>query len=114
MKCIDAIEGITKAILFRLHSVKVEDRLDDSEYIRNVKAVIDGTAGFLNSNPEIVDEPQILLNVLYDYSRSLWLKNQSGLEITSDTAQSRTLLESNEEYETYYYDYLYHRGLYPR
>ena len=44
MKCIDAIEGTVKSILQQLHGLCVSIRhLDDTEYVRNVKAVIDAT-----------------------------------------------------------------------
>jgi hypothetical protein len=114
MKCIDAIEGNVKSIIQRLHSVCMEDRLDDSEYIRNMKAVIDGTGEFVKNNPEIAEGPELLQQVLYQYSRDLWLKSQQPQETGSQEEKTATLAESDGEYETYYYDYLYHRGLYPR
>jgi hypothetical protein len=114
MKCIDAIEGNVKSIIQRLHSVCIEDRLDDSEYIRNMKAVIDGTSEFAKNNPEIVTDPEILAQVLYHHSRDLWLKSQQPQETISEQEKPALLADSDGEYETYYYDYLYHRGLYPR
>jgi len=98
----------------RLNTVCVEERLDDSEYIRNMKAIIDGTSNFLKDNPEIVEEPDILLQVLYNYSRDLWQKSQQKPESGFPEEKSAIPIDSDGEYETYYYDYLYHRGLYPR
>lgn len=113
MKCVDAIEGTVKNVLKRIHQVSIEDNLDDTEYVRNVKAVIDGTDQFLKDNPELVGDPQLLKEVLFNYSRTLWLK---GYEVAEQTKAplDDTAKDENEEYQTYYYDYIYHRGVYPR
>jgi len=113
MKCIDAIEGTVKSILERMHAVCVEERLEDSEYVRNIKAIIEGAKQFAIKNPEVVDHPDLLEHVLYVYSRNLWTVSQqpAGQVAPTKTEDSRA---DNEEYQTYYYDYLYHRGLYPR
>jgi hypothetical protein len=111
MKCIDAIEGTVKCILNAIYSVSMEGRLDDSEYIRNIKAVIDATDHYLQLNPEVVDSPEILKRVLYDYSRSLWLTGQTCSPST-ETMESGA--SEDQEYQTYYFDYLYHHGIYPR
>ena len=114
MKCIDVIEANVKCIMQRVHAVHIEDRLDDSEYIRNMKAVIDGTADFMKNNPEVIERPELLLQVLYHYSRDLWLKSQLMPESGTLEDKTFTSTDNDGEYETYYYDYLYHRGLYPR
>lgn len=112
MKCIDAIEGTVKSILHQWHGLCVEHRLEDSEYVRNVKSVIDGTSHFLDENPEVVENKQLLIDVLYAYSRDLWLScHQSPDDATINTAPPNA---ETEEYRTYFYDYLYHRGIYPR
>jgi hypothetical protein len=72
MKCIDAIEGTVKCILNRIHEVSLEDRRDDSEYVRSVKAVIDATDIFIEGNKEIIPDRDLLKNVLYRYSKDLW------------------------------------------
>ena len=41
MNNLDAIEGSVKSILENLHGVWIDSHLDDSEYIRNTRAVID-------------------------------------------------------------------------
>lgn len=113
MKCIDAIEGAVKNILQRIHAVSIEESLDDTDYVRNIKAVIDGTDLFMRNNPEIVDDPQLLNQVLYNYSRKLWLVHQqAGPQQAGQKPMEPTT--EHEEYQTYYFDYLYHRGMYPR
>jgi len=112
MKCIDAIEGTAKTILNHMHAVSVEDHLDDTEYVRNVRAVIEATYQFIVNNPEIVETPQLLKDVLYSYSRRLWLSGQQSSPPPERTKPEGSAEE--EEYQTYYYDYLYHRGTYPR
>lgn len=114
MKCIDVMEANVKSIMQRLHAVYIEDRLDDSEYIRNMKAVIEGTADFLKNNPEVVEGPELLLHVLYQYSRDLWLKSQRTPEAGPQEEKISPATSGDGEYETYFYDYLYHRGLFPR
>ena len=112
MKCIDAIEGTVKSILNQWHGLCVEHQLEDSEYVRNVKSVIDGTGLFLAENPEVVENPQLLLDELYSYSRELWLGCQQG---SDDTGIQTTPPDAETlEYHIYFYDYLYHRGIYPR
>jgi hypothetical protein len=109
MKCIDAIEGTVKTILNHMHAVSLEEHLDDTEYVRNVRAVIEATDQFIVNNPEIVETPQLLKDVLYGYSRRLWLSGQQP-----PPAEQTGKAAEQEEYQTYYYDYLYHRGIYPR
>ncbi len=113
MKCIDAIEGTVKTILNHMHALSIEDHLDDTEYVRNVRAVIEATYQFIVNNPEIVEAPQLLKDVLYGYSRRLWLSGQQPPPPPAPVEQTGTAAEE-EEYQTYYYDYLYHRGIYPR
>jgi hypothetical protein len=72
MKCIDAIEGTVKCILNRIHEVSLEDRKDDSEYVRSVKAIIDATDNFIEGNQEIIPDRDLLKNVLYRHSKELW------------------------------------------
>jgi len=109
MKCIDAIEGTVKTILNHMHAVSLEEHLDDTEYVRNARAVIEAAYQFIVNNPEIVEDPQLLKDVLYGYSRRLWLSGQQPPPPAEQTGKAE-----EEEYQTYYYDYLYHRGIYPR
>jgi hypothetical protein len=111
MKCIDAIEGTVKCILNKMHAMGIEHHLDDSEYIRNVKAIIDATENYINNNPELIQDPQLLKQVLYVYSRNLWLMYQSAEQ---QMAPDEDLDGEAQEYQTYYYDYVYNNDVYPR
>ena len=113
MNCIVAVEGTVKSILHQWHQLCVENRLEDSEYARNVKSVIEGTRLYLEANPEVVDDPKLLTDVLYAYSRDLWLSCQFAPE---DQASGKTASPDQETlaYRTYFYDFLYNRGIYPR
>lgn len=111
MKCIDSIEGTVKCILKKMHSMSLENQLDDSEYIRNVKAIIDATEQYVHNNPEVVQDSQLLKKVLYVHSRDLWLKNQPEEKQTPPSADED---EEALEYKTYYYDYVYNHNVYPR
>lgn len=113
MKCVDAIEGTVKSILKRIHQVSVDENLDDTEYVRNAKAVIDGTDQFIRDNPELVEDRELLKQVLFDFSRTLWLTGKAPAD-QSPSPTGGSSAEENEEYQTYYYDYIYHRGIYPR
>lgn len=112
MKCIDILEGAAKCILERLYQQCTADNLDDSEYVRNVKSVIEAIDAFLKKNPEVVDDPELLKQVLYVYSRNLWLFGNQPEDAAAKSAE--VLSGEQEEYQTYYFDYLYNRGLYPR
>ena len=108
MKCIDAIEGNVKLILNQLHESYIEQQLDDSEYIRNVKSVLDATDQYARKNPEIVDSPEMLKHVLYVYSRNLWLMGKHPAGSPKDRIDPDA-----DDYQTYNYDFLYDRGVYP-
>ena len=113
MKCIDAIEGNVKHVLTRIHTVSVEDKLDDTEYVRQVKAIIDATDQYIRNNPELIENPQLLKDELYRYSRDLWLMNVHA-SAPESAGQNQEPDTDAQEYQTYYYDYLYNRGNYPR
>lgn len=111
MKCIDSIEGTVKCILNKMHTMSIEHHLDDSEYIRNSKAIIDATEQYINNNPEVVQDPQLLKQVLYIHSRNLWLIDHS----TGSKTQPLDRLDvETQDYQTYYYDYVYNQSVYPR
>lgn len=139
MKCIDAVEGAVKCILSRIHEVTLEDRMDDSEYVRNVKAVIDATDLFVEGNQEIVPDRNLLKNVLYSYSKDLWRSTANDLPADAETAPGgcapskkadatstakapsavKASLKDgapsdDDGYRDYYFDYLYRHGVYPR
>jgi hypothetical protein len=114
MKCIDAIEGTVKSIIKELYATHVQDsaNADDSEYIYNVKTVIHATDQYVHTHPEFIEDPQILKQVLYKYSRSLWLLGKDPATVHPDISMGLTD-SANDEYQTYYYDYIYNRGVYP-
>lgn len=132
MKCIDAIEGTVKCILSRIHEVTVEERMDDSEYVRNVKAVIDATDVFVEDNQEIAPDRNLLKHVLYSYSKDLWRSTTSDSPAVAPPSPAGSAVTANgnpsindasadveaspddDGYRDYYFDYLYRHGVYPR
>jgi len=112
MKCIDAVEGTAKCILRQLHSTHNHASSDDSEYIHQVKTVIGAIDQYAKKNPDIVNDASILKNVLYVYSRNLWLTGQKS-DDASPQPNAENPAPDNNDYQTYYYDYLYERGIYP-
>lgn len=110
MNCIDAVEGTAKTLLTVFLDVSTEYRMDASEYIRNVKAVIDAVLLFVQNNPEISQAPQLIRDVLYDYARSQWL---ARLEKSVDS-EPEAAAKPDLEYQSYCYDYVYAHGNYPR
>jgi hypothetical protein len=109
MNSIDAAEGTAKCILRQLHQVFAEGTLDDTEYIRNVKAVLEGTEMFLRENQGVSDGFQIVKASLQEFAKNLWLKNLKKAEDAPATADSES-----DEYHEYYYDHIYTHGVYPR
>lgn len=114
MKCLDAIEGNVKSILTGIFKIYVEDRLDDTEYIRNVKAVIEATQDFVEKNPEITDSPQIIGKVLYSFSKELWLENLKETTEKKLASDREDIVSEDSGYHEYYFDYIYDHGTYPR
>jgi hypothetical protein len=110
MNCIDAIESMAKALLGKFLDVSTENRMDVSEYIRNVKAVIDTVIMFVQNNPEVSETPELLRDVLYEFAKAIWLARlEKTVELDEETGAMRDL-----EYQAYCYDYLYAHGNYPR
>lgn len=115
MNCIDAIEGSSKSIIRKLHQVFLEDRLDDAEYIRNVKAVLSGADEFVENNRELLVAPKILQQVLYQFSKELWLSAlKSKLRQESESEGKDWDGGENDEYYEYYFDYIYAHSAYPK
>lgn len=114
MNCIDAIEGTAKSIIAELFQLFSEERLDDTEYIRNIKAVITGMDVFTNENKEIVSDPQMLSQVLYEFSKRLWLNNLETDRKSECGPEDETTAPSDARYDDYYFDYIYKHGEYPR
>lgn len=112
MKCIDAVEGAVKCILSQLHTAHKQAASDDSEYIHQAKTVINAAEKYIEQNPELIHDPTILKQVLYTYSRNLWLWGQQSDAKPQESHLYGSASES-DDYQTYYYDYLYDRGVYP-
>ena len=109
MNCIDAVEGTAKSVLSRFLDLSAEFRMDASEYIRNVKAVIEAVNQFVKNNPEISDNPEIICGVLYDHARSQWLERMGkAADAEADAAIP------DVEYQAYCYDYVFANGNFPR
>jgi len=108
MNNLDAIEGSVKSILEKLHGVWIDTHLDDSEYIRNTKAVIEAADRFIQENREITNDPEILIEVLYQYAKELWLTHKMTVEMPVSGKN-----EENGDYSEYCFDYIYEHGVYP-
>jgi len=106
MAGIDAVEGTVKSIIDRFFAVYIEDRLDDTEFIKNVKSIIEATEIFVKQNGELLSEPAVLTGTLYEYAKSKWMTN---------FIKDRPLEgESSEDgYYDYYFDYIFKSGVYP-
>lgn len=111
MNCIDAVEGTAKSIIDGLFQLFIESNHDDTEYIRNMKKVMDSTGLFLQNNREITGDPETLKKVLYEYAKVLWLKNLVN-NIKNDDKSSENVLEK-VEYHEYYFNHIYNHGTYP-
>ena len=105
MNNLDAIEGSVKSILEKLHGLWIDTHLDDSEYIRNTKAVIEAADQFIQENREITSDPEILIDVLYQYAKELWLTHKMTVE--------KPVGAENGDYSEYCFDYIYKHGVYP-
>ena len=114
MKCIDAIESTTKYIISEFHQIYIEERLDDTEYIRNIKAIIDGIDMFIQDNKEVVSEAKMLKQVLYSFSKELWLANLKKSYTENITSHDEDNSSETNGYYDYYFDYIYNHGVYPR
>ena len=116
MNCIDAIEGNVKRIISRLHEVCLSERIEESEFVRWVKVVIDATDSFLIENKEITPDPDIVRNILVSHAKMLWMAPVRAARATdhpTDAAERFESTESDTEYLSYYFDYLYHHGNFP-
>lgn len=105
MNCIDGIEGVAKKVIEELYRTAKTKVYDDTEYIRNIRAVIEATYHFVKENPEVVSDPSLLSRELYRYAKNLWLAAQSH---TEDAPK-----EPDEEYYGYYFDRIYNEEVYP-
>lgn len=111
MNCIDAVEGTAKSIIDGLFQLFTDSNHDDTEYIRNIKKVMNSTCMFLQNNREISGDPETLKKVLYEYAKDLWIKNLAG-DIKTDDRNGEKVLEKIE-YNEYYFNHIYIHGTYP-
>ncbi len=114
MECIDAIEKNLKRILESLYRLFVENGTDDSEYIQNVKAVLEGTAMFLNENRDSFKNVDALKKNLYDFAKSLWIEHIQSVLSKEDTTDKKDTALEDKGYHSYYYDYIFNHDTYPR
>jgi hypothetical protein len=102
---------VVQNIISEFHRRFVEDRLDDSDHIRNIKTILRATDHFAQTHPETIEDPAHFRKQLYEYARTLWLSAISKAPKTDD--ENGGFL-GDHEYLKYYFDYLYHHGVYPR
>ncbi|WP_300672151.1 hypothetical protein [Desulfoluna sp.] len=107
MNCIDAIEGTAKKVISDFHAMHESGEIDDTEFARNTRILINGTREFVGNNCEITPNPELLKTVLFEYARDLW-KNSMGAK-----AKDRELASSDEGYDDYYFNYIFRHGTYP-
>ncbi len=114
--CIEAIEGTAQSILKSLHEVFTNDRQDDTEYIRNVKAVMDGLQRYAQENKGAIGDPDPVKLKLYRFSKELWLENLKRDTADSPDSDIEPVGDEMEyeDYYDYYFDYIYNHGVYPR
>ncbi len=110
MNCIEAAEGTAKAILLKNLDLVEGYSLDVSEYIRNVKAIIEAAATFAKTIPDSGDWPEALTESLYFFAKKQWL---ARMQKNGETEPSQTET-ADIEYQAYCYDYIYTHGNYPR
>jgi hypothetical protein len=115
MNCIDAIEGSFKCLINRFHQAYLDESLDDTIYVRNIRSLVEGLEDFIQHNKELqLIDPKILRNVIYGYARDKWLKSIRDLISKERPPGAKAIAAESEEYYQYYFDYIYHHGMYPR
>jgi len=115
MNCIDAIEGSFKCLINRFHQAYLDESRDDTIYVRNIRSVVEGLEDFIQHNKELqLIDPKILRNVIYGYARDKWIKSIRDLINKEHASSGKTIAAESDEYYLYYFDYIYHHGMYPR
>lgn len=113
MNCIDAVEGTVKKIVDHTYEDLVSDRMDDTEYIRNIKVVIEAVDTFINENREIANHPEVIKKILYDYAKEKWMTHRTQLRNKNKNIIQEEDGPMDFDYFYYYYDYIYDRGVQP-
>lgn len=103
---IDAVEGTVKCIIDRFFAAYAEDRPDDTELIKNIKSVIEAAEFFVKQNGDLLCEPGILANVLYEYAKGKWMAHL----VKEGVLQG---ISKEDGYYGYYFDYIFRSGDYP-
>lgn len=114
MNCIDAIEGTLKSVIRHLFRLYRDNQVEDTDYAREVKTVIEATCQFLKENKEIIENHQILESILYQYAKQLWLKHILSSRRTDNTPSARQQREDEKDYFDYFFDYIYNNETYPQ
>ena len=107
MNCIDAIEGTAKKVIFDFHAMHELGELDDTEFARNTRIIIEGAGVFVGNNCEITSNPELLKTVLFEYARDLW---KASLKVKVAFREPNS---EDEGYDDYYFDYIFRHGTYP-
>lgn len=107
MNCIDAIEGTAKKVISDFHALHEAGEMDDTEFARSTRVLIDGTGAFVTNNCEITPTPELLKTVLFEYARDLWKRTLVAKAAGRDTGA----LDAG--YDDYYFDYIFRHGTYP-
>jgi hypothetical protein len=114
VNCIDAVEGTVKSILVRWQQLSCDYLMDDAEHIRNVRAIIEATEHFVTQHREICATPEVLRDVLYSFAKELWRQRAAAQRTRQPAFAAEPVDEELTDYHDYYYDTLYHKGVYPR
>ena len=113
MNCIDAIEGTLKQIIDHMFENFISDQMDDTEYIRNIKVVIEAVNSFIIENREIASHPEVIKKILYEYARDKWIDHQHDSQLKCRATGQDTGSPIDFDYFCYYYDHIYDRGVQP-
>lgn len=114
MNFIDAIEGTGCSILQRLYRSYLDSRRDDSEFIGNVKMVIEGIEAFIQAHAELMIQSDVVVKVLYNHARQLWLEGDETEAAEKSGDGDGSAEDDSAAYRRYYFDYIYQHGVYPR
>lgn len=114
MNFIDAIEGTGRSILQRLHQGYLDGSRDDSEFIGNLKMVIEGIEAFISTHAELMIPADVVVKVLYNHARQLWLEGDGAEETEKKDGAISSEENETAAYRRYYFDYVYQHGVYPR
>ena len=108
-------ENIGMTILKSFFDYYCEQKLDDAEYVRVVKVIIDGIQESMLSSDIAEKEVVSLKTRLIGFNRKLykdlWIKDAKEHE---DPERIDLDLDSESESATYYFDYIYEHGEHPR